>query len=381
MPRDENRPSRGEIKRQRKAAAIAREKQGNTQGNPRRVIAETVHETPYEITVDPSAIGMPTDILELYVQTNRSIFENSQIFGSEHADHINRSQENILKTAALGIASTPEGQPKKALLLGVGNCLDLPLEELAEMFDSLTLVELDRESVEGAVKLLPVDLQRKIHIIIADITGVTSQYAKRIKSAAQGDIFGFLSKATSAVKEINTKAAISTPNFGDSYAFVCSQLLTTQLGNLPNQYANNVVLARYNQRLSTQPFAPNPKGFGPLIPVSDIELFMAHQDFRQRNLPDAHVNLLLQSVSPTGSVYMADTIARVLYDNSTDGEDHYMVNTKEFEERLYSHFNLLYQPQEWRWIHTPTGDSTKRRQDFLVRAYSLSPKHSSSEAI
>jgi len=125
-------------------------------GQPRKENLREVSpsQASYRITIDPSVVGVPQNLLAWYRERNVTMLANSKRFATEYQEHIDQTKQNILATATRAVENVPAGQSKTALLFGVGNCMDILLEQLAQQFDSLTLVELDRNSVEQAVKKL-----------------------------------------------------------------------------------------------------------------------------------------------------------------------------------------------------------------------------------
>ena len=128
------------------------------------IYPETVPSS-YEIEVHTSVNSLPSEMCELFSQINKDILKENEYYRDYQLEHINKSEEAILDSAKIALGRVPEGQSKKALLLGVGNALDIPLQELVEKFDRLTIVELDRESTENAIKQLSPSLQAKIKLV------------------------------------------------------------------------------------------------------------------------------------------------------------------------------------------------------------------------
>jgi hypothetical protein len=80
----------------------------------------------------------------------------------------------ILETAKA--AYDPNVEDHKAAILGFGKGRDMPLAELAKMYH-VTIVDLDTSGTIKAREQLPKDLQSKVTIIAADLTGVVSGWS------------------------------------------------------------------------------------------------------------------------------------------------------------------------------------------------------------
>jgi hypothetical protein len=208
---------------------------------------ETVH--------DRSIEHIPPEVLAASRKTNKEIAEHNARFEAAHSKHLANSKREILQTATIALERVPEGQPKKALLLGVGNGLDTPLRELAEKFDQLTLVELDKESTEEAIKQLSPELQKKCMLVVADVTGIVGELCKEIKDQVNTSdlpqkLVDTLAEKTNEAKK---KVTESTPDLGTDYAFASSQLVLSQLSTTPHDYIRNTMKDKFGIDLSTQP--------------------------------------------------------------------------------------------------------------------------------
>ncbi|HEY4037101.1 MAG TPA: hypothetical protein VGL94_24355 [Ktedonobacteraceae bacterium] len=100
------------------------------------------------------------------------------------------------QTAKIALERAGEGQPE-ALLFGAGNGLDTPLQEIASEFRHVTVVEVNRESTENAIRQLPQDLQEKFTLVVADITGIDADLCKSAQehindSDSRGQFFNLL---------------------------------------------------------------------------------------------------------------------------------------------------------------------------------------------
>ncbi len=83
--------------------------------------------------------------------------------------HLDESRR-MIQAAALAAAGTGA-----AIVLGAGRCREIPLTWLAERFERVVLVDLDRAALnEGvAAARLPVELRSKLELRIDDLSGLT----------------------------------------------------------------------------------------------------------------------------------------------------------------------------------------------------------------
>jgi hypothetical protein len=309
----------------------------------------------YELTIHPSAHGVPRETLATFRNMNRLIRANHERWAENYADHVTNSHAAILGTADRALSRTPADKRKRALILGSGNCLDIPLAELTDRFDEVTLVELDHESTEQAVRDLPPANQSKVKIVAADITGIVGEFADKINPTLALPIRDFLGRAAEVTQQIDVSNR--DLELGEDYTFVCSQLVMTQLASLPNQFLRDAVNKRYDVHLSAQPGG------------DDHELFMGIQ-YLKIMLEIEHIRNLARLAAGDGTVHLADTYAELPPTPVTDRSQLLpMVVTELIDPVIAQEFIKVDQePEYWIWDNEPG----KRR--FYVMAHSLDPK-------
>jgi hypothetical protein len=302
----------------------------------------------YRVVTHPSMRNIPPAAINTVVTENIEIFNtNEKHFDAQHP-HMERSKRHILSTADKALARAPEGKTRKALILGAGNCLDIPLVGLAQRFDEVTLVDIDREGTEEAVREMDPALQRKMKIVVADVSGVMGEYTKIIKSAATLRSVDQFRSVVSSLSQISV--ANKAPDLGDDFTFVSSQLIMSQLGHFPNKYVENIVGRRYIQQL---PQASN---------QTEIEQYAA-SIILARALQKEHIRYLARSVAPLGTVHLADTYTVI--DNSVPNR---MLRSEVVDPVIEEHFNHLEPVSNWVWNNIPGEFS------FRVFAHALEPK-------
>jgi hypothetical protein len=225
---------------------------------------------------------------------------------ASHEEHFAKSKEAIIATAKIALDRVPKGQPKKALIFGIGHGFDTPLEELARSFDHITIVDCDKKSSEKAIMQLPPELQPKIKLVVDDITGVTHKYAIEMKEILKSS--KKLTDFEKSAKEITDRMAAETtgrpPDVGKDYAFACSNLVLSQLGRLAYTELEAAVRITFPLQLAQ---ANNKNFWGrfwTLGPGKNLE----------NNVQKEHIHYLARSVLPKGTVHFADTTMSVTYD-------------------------------------------------------------------
>jgi len=311
----------------------------------------------HETVIHSSAKRIPLSLLESFTKTNRGIAEINRKFEAAHAEHLAKSKQKILETATAALKRAPEGQlTKKALLLGVGNGLDIPLQELAEKFDHLTVVELDRESTEKAIKQLPSGLQKKIRLVVADVTGIIGEYCEKIDGISNGSkgALTFFHKAEQMTKNAIENPIGKAPDVGNDYAFVSSHLLLSQLGYMPRQYVGNIVRNKFTYSEGVD------SGFS------------ESYNHLNTHLHEAHIRYLAKSVAPQGIVHFADTYEGISQTSSTKPERSRLVIPEVIDAVLKENFTVK-RETGWRFNHTP------EQRQFLIKSHALELKQGNAE--
>ena len=309
----------------------------------------------YGLVMHPSVLSIPPATIDAFVAMNASIRSNHERLRAVYAEHVTNSKGAISKTAERALSRAPEGKQKTALILGAGNCLDIPLVDLTTKFDKVTLVEVDHKSTEAAVKELPRELQRKTEIVAADVTGFVGDFAGKIQPATVSSLPEFLRRATTIAKQTDVRG--KGPDLGTDYTFVSSQLVMTQLASLPHDYLQTAVRKRYGTNLSSMPGG------------ADHDLFMNMQRVTLE-LQQEHIRQLSELANPNGTVHLADTYAKLVPIPFSDQQQIWpMVLTTKIDPVVEQHFTSIPQePNLWIWDNSPGN------YKFAVMAHSFDPK-------
>jgi hypothetical protein len=307
-----------------------------------------------EVYTHPSITDMPEYMLGEFANRNLISgreYEQPESRGSNQR-HITRSSQEILAAASLGRALALPDSDRNAIILGAGNCIDIPLTELALPFDSTTLVDAHAGAMQQAVSALPLTDMQHVRLVRADATGSLAKFADRVQNVAadKPTYESFASAAATAITDIDPKDTL--PDLGSNYTFVCSQLVLSQLGGIPLSFLEHVTRRTYNSEPSD-----------PARPSSQILLEAMHIFIT--SLHRAHIDLLAGLVAPTGSVYFADTYSQLTMSQPKPMFDHRAVNTK-----LQKHFEAAQQgnvSKHWMWKPAPD-------RLFWVQAHLLRPK-------
>lgn len=101
------------------------------------------------------------------------LLEDFNKSAKEYADecwHSNR--EGVKKLLSPAFDMLDQINNPTAIILGAGNCRDLPLKQLVEKCSYVELVDIDYSAIKKARATLPEDLQKKVKCTWLDITGL-----------------------------------------------------------------------------------------------------------------------------------------------------------------------------------------------------------------
>ncbi len=206
-------------------------------------------------------------------------------FGQYWLPHIRNSHRRILEAA-----DAAQGR-ERALVLGAGNCTEIPLEALARRFAQVVIADLDRESMEQAVAELPPELRGKVEVRVTDVTSFAQDLMERTRTAIDAsstaqeafDRFGDLVDAAPQWER--------PPSLPDA-DLVVSSLVLSELDRYPRTFADQLLRHKFGVRLRDSPR------------YEEVQLQLREAAIRD------HIRLLRLFRRDGGAIYYADTVAR-----------------------------------------------------------------------
>jgi len=223
---------------------------------------------------------------ELFNQFGAGTRALEKSHGAYWSPHIQRSRRAILEA----IEAAP--QRRSALVLGAGQCREIPLQELARQFQRIVLADLDHDSMAEAVKTLPQELRAKVEIRVTDVTSFATRMMLQMKQAVRESESA--SEAYQAIRRIYAslpEAERQTPDL-PKVDFLISSLVLSELHHYPRYYADKLIQDKFGFRAQSR-----------------VELDQVQEQLRRFAISD-HVALLSGLSNAGAFVYFADTIAR-----------------------------------------------------------------------
>ena len=228
------------------------------------------------------ALGQTSE--DFFEQAGARVRNSEERYEAYWSPHIKRSHRRILAAAKLA------GKRSTAIVLGAGKCREIPLEQLAEQFQQVILVDLDGNSMREAVSLLPPPLRSRLQIRVADVTSFAKPLMEQMRDAVETSRTA--EEAFHRLETVYVEAPdIQRPPELPRAGLVISSLLLSELHWYPHRYADGLLQDKFGVRLTDW------SGH-----------VRARKQLERLALAD-HVSLLEKFCHPDGVIYFADTIA------------------------------------------------------------------------
>lgn len=226
--------------------------------------------------------GLPDKVLDYYKEGNQYASENIKKYSSDFQKYIDNSHKAILD-----LASNLENK-KHVLILGVGLATAEPLTALAEMFEKITIVDIDPDALKIAFNTLPLQLQGKVTCIEKDISG---GYVKLLSE-----------KVTAYRKEL--KASRTTQEKDMAWNKLCLTLSELEVSEQPSFEKADFVIS--SLLLSQLPSL----AYSSCFSENEFEKIKTHKNLIKiaTTIQTDHIVNLSTWTNSRGLVYFADTL-------------------------------------------------------------------------
>ena len=284
------------------------------------------------VTIHESSEGISPAMMQAFAGVNNDIalaYSNNSL---SNEGHQTLSRVLIYDAMEESLRRAPAGTERRAIILGAGACWDIPIEEIADGFDHTTIVEIDAPTTERSLSRLSKETLGRLSLVRADLSGIVPYIDDALTTALEKPNFnGFIEHAVSKIRNIEVSDTASA--FGSDYAFVCSQLVMSQLAVVPYLQFSDRVERRYGSPLPT---AEGDAG---------VELAVAFSELNVK-AQMGHVAQLGALVGTDGVVHFADTF----FQRTPIGR--LPMTTREVAQALHTRFNVSNE-DSWNWQPTP----------------------------
>jgi SAM-dependent methyltransferase len=249
-------------------------------------------------------------------------------------------------------------RPGRAIALGAGRCREIPLAELADRFEHVTLVDLDAAMLDDALAGAGLEGSRgaRVERRVADLTGVTDRFLEGVDGC-------LAATPEESVERLARLAQATRPEAfaaDGTYDLVIASCVLCQL----HLAACHGAAARFASRFPGQ---------GPLLSQSSVWFHALYG--LARRMEDAFVEALRNLVAPGGRIFLSDTVQGALLHPAPDG--HWMTEglfrmtrTPLLSDYLDGRFRVE-DRGGWHWIEEPSGAPGQPGKLFNVQALVL----------
>ncbi len=267
------------------------------------------------------------------------------------------------------LAQQKPGPLARVAILGAGACTELPLEELARQAEEVVLADLDEYALQQARRQLPGQLQGRVRLVIADITGGVSQHLEQQLMAQRWQ--GLLAQGQAAVLEaaancLERSEVPQPPELAELRPGRCnvviSSLVVTQLWSYPLLDLTDLFNTLHPALASQQHQHPT---LGPAI-----------ERFKER-VARGHLLLLARLLRPTGSaVLIAEDEGRLVPQTGQEAQEldaPLPLLPARFSRLVEQTFSLLAAPRGWEWV-SDLPSAVRPGRTYHVTGWMLAPK-------
>lgn len=287
-----------------------------------------------------------------------------------HSPQHLRSIEALVETA---LAARGADAPARAVVLGAGECTELPLERIVRACrDGVTLVDVDVPGMGRAREALPAALRSRVDLVKQDLTGgVSAALATELRAQPWDDLHRLSpSAALEAAADCLDRCPIADPPLlpylmPGGYGLVVSSLVLTQLYSLPLLDVVDTLSVHAPAAVDLRESDPRYRG--------------AANRFRRR-LALAHLALVDLLLAPDGAVVLASDRVGVLLPptagpHSGEPREHLDVlppGVLAVPVDLRARFALRSPVRTWEWLATAPSAQTPGR---LFEAFGVVLRH------
>jgi hypothetical protein len=263
----------------------------------------------FDPTVDPHAFDL-LGFAEASAGIARTQRENREGWWA----HARRNKAFILDAAAR------VERPRLAVVLGAGKTYDLPMQELAQRFDRVVLIDIDADALAAIIRGRA--LGPRVEARPMDVTGVTARLARGIDAALNSS-----SVEASLEALCRSYRLASAPQLlpaGERADLLVSGMVLSQIGLQPKLAAKRLFERR----------------FGPIARESEARWSFAWDELELR-LQQDHVNALTEQADL--AVLTSDVVH-----HATQGESWSVIGAERLEERVPAFLEILMRGS-WSW--------------------------------
>lgn len=251
-------------------------------------------------------------------------------------------------------------EPRRAVVLGAGNCAEIPLAHLAARFDEIVVNDMDEKLLEQGLAAAELDTasREKIRLHVADLTGVTETLLAKIASSLE-----HAETPEAAIDEIARlvdEEPVPGAQIEGKYELVVASCVLSQLHFALLHGAGNLFESRFPEHLET--LRSSVRWTGALYQMA-------------RRMEARLIDDLAQLLAEGGLIYLSESAQMCYIKLAADGmwetEGTYrMLRTQDITDYLDRRFATIAQGR-WHWVVSPPEKPEDVGRLFDVQAVVL----------
>jgi hypothetical protein len=251
-------------------------------------------------------------------------------------------------------------EPRRAVVLGAGNCAEIPLAELAARFDEVVVNDVDQKLLEQGLAAAHLDesSRAKIRVHVADLTGATEPLLTKIEAALKQEA------GADAAIELMARLVDDEPVPGakieGKYELVVASCILSQLHFALLHRAGDLFEQRFAGQLETL--------------RASVRWTKALYDMARR-METRLIDDLAELLAEGGLIYLSESAQMCYIKLAADGQwetegTHRMLRTQDITDNLDRRFATIANGR-WHWVVSPPEKAGEVGRLFDVQAVVL----------
>jgi hypothetical protein len=269
------------------------------------------------------------------------------------SEHVDQSRRLIL-------AAAEAVEPRRAIVLGAGNCAEIPLAELAARFDEIVINDVDEKLLDEGLAAAHLDdaAAKKIRCHVADLTGATEPLLEKI-AAAIADAAA-PDAAIEAISKLVDDEAVPGARLSGTHELVVASCVLSQLHFALLHRAGDLFERRFAGELERL--------------RASVRWTKALYDVARR-MEHRFIDDLAGLVAPGGLVYLSESAQMCYIKLASDGMwetagTYRMLHSQDIADYLDGRFTIAVRAR-WHWIVSPPTQPGDVGRLFDVQAVVL----------
>lgn len=226
---------------------------------------------------------------------NADVLENDSILSYTNLIHKVMSMNKIME-GCRDLKKGSDGLKGRAMVLGFGNGIEIPLDALCNEFEEVLVVDLDEKAVTARLNVLSEIDRKKVQFKKIDLSGIMAGFSQECEKIVKNN---GIDQLIEELPKIITKFSKHKPViYLPKCSYVVSSLVLSQLGFLVDNYVRHLLGNQYKKVIT----------YDYLEKLSDLSC----------SLQEQHIENIANCC--LGNFYFADTVSLTLLDQDQEGK-------------------------------------------------------------